>query len=127
MQVGGNKALSFGKSRARMLTEDRKKVTFSDVAGIEEAKEEVLEIIEFLRDPRKFQKLGGRIPKGVLIVGPPGTGKTLLARRLPAKPGCRSSASAVSDFVECLRGWRVTCARLCSSREEACPCIIFYR
>ncbi|MGC4097172.1 MAG: hypothetical protein QM706_08655 [Nitrospira sp.] len=75
MQIGGNKALSFGKSRARMLTEERKKVTFSDVAGIEEAKEEVLEIIEFLKDPRKFQKLGGRIPKGVLIVGPPGTGK----------------------------------------------------
>ena len=82
MQVGGNKALSFGKSRARMLTEDRKKVTFSDVAGIEEAKEEVLEIIEFLRDPRKFQKLGGRIPKGVLIVGPPGTGKTWTGARL---------------------------------------------
>ena len=79
MQMGGNKALSFGKSRARLLTEERKKVMFSDVAGVDEAKDEVLEIIEFLKDPRKFQKLGGRIPKGVLIVGPPGTGKTLLA------------------------------------------------
>src|SRR6266568_4152938 len=84
MQVGGNKALSFGRSRARLLTEDRKKVTFSDVAGIDEAKEEVVEIIEFLKDPHKFQKLGGRIPKGVLIVGPPGTGKTLLANAIDA-------------------------------------------
>ena len=72
--------MSFGKSRARLLTEERKKVMFSDVAGVDEAKEEVLEIIEFLKDPRRFQKLGGRIPKGVLIVGPPGTGKTLLGQ-----------------------------------------------
>jgi len=80
MQTGGNKALSFGKSRARLLSMQQKKVTFKDVAGVEEAKEELREIIEFLREAQKFQKLGGRIPKGVLLVGPPGTGKTLLAR-----------------------------------------------
>src|SRR5206468_118527 len=87
--IRGNyiKALSFGRSRARLLTEDRKKVTFSDVAGIDEAKEEVVEIIEFLKDPHKFQKLGGRIPKGVLIVGPPGTGKTLLAKAIAGEAG----------------------------------------
>ena len=80
MQTGGNKALSFGKSRARLLSMQQKKVTFKDVAGVDEAKEELREIIEFLREAQKFQKLGGRIPKGVLLVGPPGTGKTLLAR-----------------------------------------------
>jgi cell division protease FtsH len=80
MQTGGNKALSFGKSRARLLSMQQKKVTFKDVAGVDEAKEELKEIIEFLREAQKFQKLGGRIPKGVLLVGPPGTGKTLLAR-----------------------------------------------
>jgi cell division protease FtsH len=80
MQSGGNKALSFGKSRARLLSMQQKKITFKDVAGVDEAKEELKEIIEYLREPQKFQKLGGRIPKGVLLVGPPGTGKTLLAR-----------------------------------------------
>ena len=82
MQSGGNKALSFGKSRARLHSTQQKKVTFKDVAGVEEAKEELQEIIEFLREPQKFQKLGGRIPKGVLLIGPPGTGKTLLARAI---------------------------------------------
>ncbi|MBV8811068.1 MAG: ATP-dependent metallopeptidase FtsH/Yme1/Tma family protein, partial [Acidobacteriaceae bacterium] len=82
MQSGGNKALSFGKSRARLHSSQQKKVTFKDVAGVEEAKEELQEIIEFLREPQKFQKLGGRIPKGVLLIGPPGTGKTLLARAI---------------------------------------------
>src|SRR6185437_10418904 len=82
MQTGGNKALSFGKSRARLLSTQQKKVTFKDVAGVNEAKDELREIIEFLKEPQKFQKLGGRIPKGVLLVGPPGTGKTLLARAI---------------------------------------------
>ncbi len=104
MQIGGNKALSFGKSRARMLTEERKKIMFSDVAGIDEAKEEVLEIIEFLKDPRKFQKLGGRIPKGVLVVGPPGTGKTLLAKAIAGEAGVPFFSISGSDFVEMFVG-----------------------
>src|SRR5437870_7813744 len=104
MQMGGNKALSFGKSRARLLTEERKKVLFSDVAGIDEAKDEVLEIIEFLKDPRKFQKLGGRIPKGGLIVGPPGTGKTLLAKAIAGEAGVPFFSLSGSDFVEMFVG-----------------------
>ena len=126
MQVGGNKALSFGKSRARMLTEDRKKVTFSDVAGIEEAKEEVLEIIEFLRDPRKFQKLGGRIPKGVLIVGPPGTGKTLLAKAIAGEAGVPFFRISGSDFVEMFVGVGASRVRdLFEQGKKHAPCIIF--
>lgn len=126
MQVGGNKALSFGKSRARMLTEDRKKVTFADVAGIEEAKEEVLEIIEFLRDPRKFQKLGGRIPKGVLIVGPPGTGKTLLAKAIAGEAGVPFFSISGSDFVEMFVGVGASRVRdLFEQGKKHAPCIIF--
>jgi len=122
MQVGGNKALSFGRSRARLLTEDRKKVTFSDVAGIDEAKEEVVEIIEFLKDPHKFQKLGGRIPKGVLIVGPPGTGKTLLAKAIAGEAGVPFFSISGSDFVEMFVG--VGASRVRDLFEHA-PCIIF--
>ncbi len=96
--------MSFGKSRARMLTEDKKKVTFADVAGIDEAKDEVVEIIDFLKDPQKFQKLGGRIPKGVLIVGPPGTGKTLLAKAIAGEAGVPFFFISGSDFVEMVVG-----------------------
>ncbi|MGA3327056.1 MAG: ATP-dependent metallopeptidase FtsH/Yme1/Tma family protein, partial [Terriglobia bacterium] len=104
MQSGGNKALSFGKSRARLLSSQQKKVTFKDVAGVEEAKEELQEIIEFLREPQKFQKLGGRIPKGVLLVGPPGTGKTLLARAIAGEANVPFFSISGSDFVEMFVG-----------------------
>ena len=99
MQSGGNKALSFGKSRARLHSTQQKKVTFKDVAGVEEAKEELQEIIEFLREPQKFQKLGGRIPKGVLLIGPPGTGKTLLARAIAGEASVPFFSISGSDFV----------------------------
>ncbi len=126
MQIGGNKALSFGKSRARMLTEDRKKVTFSDVAGVDEAKEEVVEIIDFLKDPRKFQKLGGRIPKGVLIVGPPGTGKTLLAKAIAGEAGVPFFSISGSDFVEMFVGVGASRVRdLFEQGKKHAPCIIF--
>jgi cell division protease FtsH len=126
MQIGGNKALSFGKSRARMLTEERKKITFSDVAGIEEAKEEVSEIIDFLKDPRKFQKLGGRIPKGVLIVGPPGTGKTLLAKAIAGEAGVPFFSISGSDFVEMFVGVGASRVRdLFEQGKKHAPCIIF--
>ncbi|MGE3977366.1 MAG: ATP-dependent zinc metalloprotease FtsH, partial [Nitrospira sp.] len=126
MQIGGNKALSFGKSRARMLTEERKKITFSDVAGVDEAKEEVLEIIEFLKDPRKFQKLGGRIPKGVLVVGPPGTGKTLLAKAIAGEAGVPFFSISGSDFVEMFVGVGASRVRdLFEQGKKHAPCIIF--
>jgi len=126
MQVGGNKALSFGRSRARLLTEDRKKVTFSDVAGIDEAKAEVVEIIEFLKDPHKFQKLGGRIPKGVLIVGPPGTGKTLLAKAIAGEAGVPFFSISGSDFVEMFVGVGASRVRdLFEQGKKHAPCIIF--
>jgi len=126
MQMGGNKALSFGKSRARLLTEERKKVLFSDVAGIEEAKDEVLEIIEFLKDPRKFQRLGGRIPKGVLIVGPPGTGKTLLAKAIAGEAAVPFFSISGSDFVEMFVGVGASRVRdLFEQGKKHAPCIIF--
>src|SRR5689334_9820815 len=103
-QVGGGKAMSFGKSRAKLLTENQHKVTFSDVAGIEESKEELEEIIAFLKDPKKFTKLGGRIPKGVLLVGSPGTGKTLLARAVAGEAGVPFFSISGSDFVEMFVG-----------------------
>ncbi|MDO8356326.1 MAG: ATP-dependent zinc metalloprotease FtsH [Nitrospirota bacterium] len=126
MQMGGNKALSFGKSRARLLTEERKKVMFSDVAGVDEAKEEVLEIIEFLKDPRRFQKLGGRIPKGVLIVGPPGTGKTLLAKAIAGEASVPFFSISGSDFVEMFVGVGASRVRdLFEQGKKHAPCIIF--
>ncbi|HSV91178.1 MAG TPA: ATP-dependent zinc metalloprotease FtsH [Nitrospiraceae bacterium] len=126
MQMGGNKALSFGKSRARMLTEERKKVMFSDVAGVDEAKDEVLEIIEFLKDPRKFQKLGGRIPKGVLIVGPPGTGKTLLAKAIAGEASVPFFSISGSDFVEMFVGVGASRVRdLFEQGKKHAPCLIF--
>ncbi len=126
MQVGGNRALSFGKSKARMLTEDKKKITFADVAGVDEAKEEVVEIIEFLKDPQKFQKLGGRIPKGVLVVGPPGTGKTLLAKAIAGEAGAPFFSISGSDFVEMFVGVGASRVRdLFEQGKKHAPCIIF--
>src|SRR4029079_879666 len=117
---------SFGKSRARLLTEERKKVLFSDVAGIDETKDEVLEIIEFLKDPRKFQKLGGRIPKGVLIVGPPGTGKTLLAKAIAGEAAVPFFSISGSDFVEMFVGVGASRVRdLFEQGKKHAPCIIF--
>ncbi|HIB54862.1 MAG TPA: ATP-dependent metallopeptidase FtsH/Yme1/Tma family protein [Nitrospirales bacterium] len=126
MQIGGNRALSFGKSRARQLTEDRKKITFDDVAGVEEAKNEVIEIVEFLRDPQKFQKLGGRIPKGVLIMGPPGTGKTLLAKAIAGEADVPFFNISGSDFVEMFVGVGASRVRdLFEQGKKNSPCIIF--
>jgi cell division protease FtsH len=126
MQIGGNRALSFGKSRARLLTEEKKKITFADVAGVDEAKEEVVEIIDFLKDPAKFQKLGGRIPKGVLIVGPPGTGKTLLAKAIAGEAGVPFFSISGSDFVEMFVGVGASRVRdLFEQGKKHAPCIIF--
>jgi cell division protease FtsH len=126
MQVGGGKALSFGKSRARLMTESQEKVTFDDVAGIEEAKEELEEIIEFLRDPKKFTRLGGRIPKGVLLVGAPGTGKTLLARAIAGEAGVPFFSISGSDFVEMFVGVGASRVRdLFVQGKKNAPCIIF--
>ncbi len=126
MQVGGGKALSFGKSRARLVTDDKDKVTFEDVAGIEEAKEELQEIIEFLRDPKKFTRLGGRIPKGVLLVGAPGTGKTLLARAIAGEAEVPFLNISGSDFVEMFVGVGASRVRdLFVQGKKNAPCIIF--
>lgn len=126
MQSGGSKALSFGKSKARILTDSKKKATFKDVAGINEAKEELEEIIEFLRDPPKFQKLGGKIPKGVLLMGPPGTGKTLLARAIAGEANVPFLNISGSDFVEMFVGVGASRVRdLFDQGKKHAPCIIF--
>jgi cell division protease FtsH len=126
MQSGGGKALSFGKSRARLATDQSEKVTFEDVAGIDEAKEELGEIVEFLRDPKKFTRLGGRIPKGVLLMGPPGTGKTLLGRAIAGEAGVPFFSISGSDFVEMFVGVGASRVRdLFVQGKKNAPCIIF--
>src|ERR1700691_2428948 len=126
MQIGGGKAMSFGKSRAKLLTENTHKVTFGDVAGIDEAKDELEEIIQFLRDPKRFTRLGGRIPKGVLLVGPPGTGKTLLARAVAGEANVPFFSISGSDFVEMFVGVGASRVRdLFEQGKKNAPCIIF--
>ena len=126
MQTGGNKALSFGKAKARLASEKSVKITFSDVAGIDEAKGEVQEVIDFLKDPQKFQKLGGKIPKGVLLVGAPGTGKTLLARAIAGEAGVPFFLISGSDFVEMFVGVGASRVRdLFDQAKKNAPCIIF--
>ncbi|PYT13300.1 MAG: cell division protein FtsH [Acidobacteria bacterium] len=126
MQSGGNKALSFGKSKARLSSSQAKKVTFKDVAGVDEAKEELEEIIEFLKEPQKFQKLGGKIPKGVLLMGPPGTGKTLLARAISGEANVPFFSISGSDFVEMFVGVGASRVRdLFEQGKKNAPCIIF--
>ena len=126
MQAGGGKALSFGKSRARLMSDSMAKVTFEDVAGIDEAKEELGEVVEFLREPKKFTRLGGRIPKGVLLMGPPGTGKTLLARAIAGEAGVPFFSISGSDFVEMFVGVGASRVRdLFVQGKKNAPCIIF--
>jgi cell division protease FtsH len=126
MQGGGAKALSFGKARARLISEKHNKITFADVAGVDEAKEELREIIEFLKDPQKFQKLGGKIPKGVLLVGPPGTGKTLLAKAIAGEANVPFFSISGSDFVEMFVGVGASRVRdLFEQGKKHAPCIIF--
>ncbi|MGQ4807081.1 ATP-dependent zinc metalloprotease FtsH [Candidatus Entotheonellaceae bacterium PAL068K] len=126
MQSGGSKALSFGKSRARLLSDQKKKATFADVSGVDEAKAELEEIIDFLKDPQRFQKLGGKIPKGVLLVGPPGTGKTLLARAIAGEANVPFFSISGSDFVEMFVGVGASRVRdLFEQGKKHAPCIIF--
>ncbi len=126
MQAGGGKALSFGKSKARLMNEDKNKITFKDVAGVDEAKEELHEIIEFLKEPQKFNKLGGKIPKGVLLVGPPGTGKTLLAKAIAGEASVPFFSISGSDFVEMFVGVGASRVRdLFEQGKKNSPCIIF--
>ena len=126
MQAGGNKALSFGKSKAKLLNNQQKRITFKDVAGVEEPKEELSEIIEFLKDPQKFQKLGGKIPKGVLMMGPPGTGKTLLAKAVAGEANVPFFSISGSDFVEMFVGVGASRVRdLFEQGKKNAPCIIF--
>ncbi len=126
LQAGGSKAMSFGKNKARMLSENQNKTTFKDVAGIDEAKEEVQEIVDFLKNPKKFTKLGGRIPKGILLVGSPGTGKTLLAKAIAGEAGVPFFIISGSDFVEMFVGVGASRVRdLFVQAKRHCPCIIF--
>jgi cell division protease FtsH len=126
LQTGGGKAMSFGKSKARLVSEGNPKITFKDVAGVEEAKDELTEIIAFLRDPKKFTRLGGRIPKGVLLMGPPGTGKTLLARAIAGEAGVPFFSISGSDFVEMFVGVGASRVRdLFEQSKKHAPCIIF--
>jgi len=126
MQAGGTKAMSFGKNKARMLSENQNKITFNDVAGVDEAKEEVIEIVDFLKDPQKFTRLGGRIPKGILLVGPPGTGKTLLAKAIAGEAGVPFFIISGSDFVEMFVGVGASRVRdLFVQAKKHAPCIIF--
>ena len=126
MQSGGGKAMGFGKSRAKLLTERHGRVTFEDVAGIDEAKEDLQEIVEFLRDPQKFQRLGGKIPKGALLVGPPGTGKTLLARAIAGEANVPFFTISGSDFVEMFVGVGASRVRdMFDQAKKNAPCIIF--
>src|SRR3989338_4444003 len=126
MQSGGGKAMGFGKSRARLLTERTGRVTFEDVAGIDEAKQELEEIVEVLKDPQKFQRLGGKIPKGCLLVGPPGTGKTLLARAIAGEANVPFFTISGSDFVEMFVGVGASRVRdMFEQGKKNAPCIIF--
>ncbi|MGE0872662.1 MAG: AAA family ATPase, partial [Kofleriaceae bacterium] len=126
LQSGGGKAMSFGKSKAKLLSDHQNRVTFKDVAGVEEAKDEVEEIIAFLKDPKKFTRLGGRIPKGVLMMGPPGTGKTLLARAIAGEAGVPFFSISGSDFVEMFVGVGASRVRdLFEQGKKNAPCIIF--
>ena len=126
IQAGGGKAMSFGKSRARLMSDHSKRVTFKDVAGMDEAREELEEIIDFLKDPKRFQRLGGRIPKGVLLMGPPGTGKTLLARAIAGEAGVPFFSISGSDFVEMFVGVGASRVRdLFEQGKKNAPCIIF--
>jgi cell division protease FtsH len=125
-QGGGGRVMSFGKSKAKLHTEDKRRVTFKDVAGVEEAKEELEEVVEFLKHPKKFIEIGARIPKGVLLIGPPGTGKTLLARAVAGEAGVPFFSISGSDFVEMFVG--VGAARVRDLFEQAkknAPCIVF--
>ncbi|HEY1429403.1 MAG TPA: ATP-dependent metallopeptidase FtsH/Yme1/Tma family protein, partial [Candidatus Tumulicola sp.] len=125
-QSGGSQALSFGRSRAKMLNENRPKVTFADVAGVDEAKEELAEIVDFLKYPKKYQSLGARIPKGVLLLGPPGTGKTLLARAIAGEAGVPFLSISGSDFVEMFVGVGASRVRdLFDQAKKSAPCIVF--
>ncbi len=126
LQAGGNKAFTFGKSRAKLVTQDQKKVTFDDVAGVDEAKEELKEVVEFLKNPRKFTRLGGRMPRGILLVGPPGTGKTLLAKAVAGEANVPFLSISGSDFVELFVGVGASRVRdLFEKAKKLAPCLIF--